>query len=172
VAFVVRPPAFVEATTGEPREVALANALGKARAVERRAAEIVLGVDTVVALGGRLYDKPVDEREAQATLRALSGATHTVVSGIALIGDDGERSGVASTAVTFRALDEATIDWYAATGEWRDRAGGYAIQGAGCALVAGISGDWTNVVGLPVSTFLDLNQSLIVGNNRFTAADP
>jgi septum formation protein len=75
--------------------------------------------------------------------------------------------------VTFRELDTATIDWYVATGEWRERAGGYAIQGAGCALVAAIDGDWTNVVGLPVATLLVLEPALLIGcNNTFTDFDP
>ena len=119
--------------------------------VARRDGEVVLGVDTVVALDGRIYGKPADEAQARATLEALSGATHTVFSGVALVGPSGEpRTAVAATAVSFRALDRATIDWYLATGEWRGRAGGYAIQGAGAALVLAIDGDWTNVIGLPV----------------------
>jgi septum formation protein len=82
------------------------------------------------------------------------------VSGVALVGS-AERVATCSTAVTFRELDAATVDWYVATGEWRERAGGYAIQGAGCALVAAIDGDWTNVVGLPVGTLLDLMPELL-----------
>ena len=172
VQFAVRPSAFPEATEGDPERVAQANALGKARAVARAQGEVVLGVDTVVALDGRLYDKPPDEARARETLRALAGATHTVVSGLALVGDGEPLTGTAATAVTFRALDAATIEWYLATGEWRERAGGYAIQGAGCALVEAIAGDWTNVVGLPVAKLLNLYPSLMVGNNRATPADP
>ena len=70
--------------------------------------------------------------------------------------ESGERTTVARTAVTFRELDDALMDWYVATGEWRGRAGGYAIQGRGAALVRGIRGDYLNVVGLPVATLLDL----------------
>jgi septum formation protein len=172
VAFVVRPSQFAEIEQGDPVEVAVANALGKARAVARAPGEVVLGVDTVVALGGRLYGKPASRDGARGTLSALSGATHTVVSGLALIDGDGERTASAATAVTFRALDEATVEWYLATGEWRERAGAYAIQGAGCALVARIDGDHANVIGLPVGTLLALAPALLDRcNNRFAAPD-
>ena len=155
VRFEVREPAFEETEAGDPQAVALANALGKAHSVARRDGEAVLGVDTVVALDGHLYGKPADEARARTTLETLSGATHTVFSAIALLRED-ERSTVAATAVTFRVLDAATVDWYLATGEWRDRAGGYAIQGAGAALVAALDGDHTNVIGLPLAALLSL----------------
>ena len=170
VRFEVREPRFEEVEEGDPALAALANARGKARSVAREGDEIVLGVDTVVALGGAIFGKPADDAQARATLRALSGATHLVLSGVALVGADGERSALASTAVTFRALDEATIDWYVATGEWRERAGGYAIQGAGAALARSLAGDHTNVIGLPVATLLDLWPELC--NNATSAADP
>ena len=173
VEFVVRPSAFAEAERGVPEQLALGNALGKALAVARADGEVVLGVDTVVALGGAIHGKPRDAAAARATLRALSGATHVVVSGLALVGlDDAPRLAASVTEVTFRSLDEPTIDWYLASGEWRERAGGYAIQGAGCALVESISGDWTNVVGLPVGALLDLHPALLVArNNRLKAPD-
>ncbi len=170
IRFEVRPPAFAEAEAGSAEDVALGNALGKARAVARAAGEVVLGVDTVVALDGRLYGKPRDEAQARATLAALSGATHTVVSGLALVGLEREpRAATAATAVRFRALDAATIEWYVAGGEWRERAGGYAIQGAGCALVASIDGDPTNVIGLPVGVLLALYPDLLGGSARSCA---
>ena len=173
VQFVVRPSAFAEAERGVPEELAAGNALGKALAVARADGEVVLGVDTVVALGGAIHGKPRDAAAARVTLRALSGATHVVVSGLALVGlDDAPRLAAAVTEVTFRPLDEPTIDWYLASGEWRERAGGYAIQGAGCALVESISGDWTNVVGLPVGALLDLHPALLAArNNRLIASD-
>jgi septum formation protein len=111
-------------------------------------------VDTVVALDGRIYGKPGDAAQARAGLAALSGRTHTVFSGIVL----GRRHAVAATQVTFRRLEDL-IEWYVGTGEWRDRAGGYAIQGRGAALVRGIEGDYANVVGLPVAALLDLMES-------------
>jgi septum formation protein len=173
VNFAVRPAAFAEVDVGAGEQVAKANALGKALAVRRAAGEVVLGVDTVVSLAGRLHGKPRTAAAARETLRALSGATHAVVSGLALVGlDDSPRLGACVTEVTFRSLAGPTIEWYLASGEWRERAGGYAIQGAGCALVESISGDWTNVVGLPVGTLLDLHPALLAaGNNRFGAPD-
>jgi septum formation protein len=171
VVFEVRVPSFEERETGEAEAVALHNALGKANAVERAANEVVLGVDTVVSLDGRLYGKAADAATARETLTALSGRTHTVISAIALLGLGATtRSSSCATEVSFHALQSATIDWYLASGEWRERAGAYAIQGAGAALVARISGDWTNVVGLPVGTLLRLHPALLSGrNNRFTA---
>ncbi|MGN6371728.1 MAG: Maf family protein [Solirubrobacteraceae bacterium] len=162
VAFEVRPTGVAEIEVGDPREVALENARRKARAAHRPgAAELVLGVDTVVELGGRIYGKPADERAARATLAALGGRTHTVLSGVALLDDERERCAVAATRVRFRELDERLLDWYLSTEEWRERAGGYAIQGAGAALVQEIEGDYENVVGLPVATLLDLRPDLL-----------
>jgi septum formation protein len=173
VRFALRPSDFAEIEEGQADEVATANALGKARAAAREDGEVVLGVDTVVSLGGRLYGKPADVDEARATLRALSAQTHTVVSAVALVGDGPPSVASAATAVRFRRLDEETVEWYLAGGEWRERAGGYAIQGAGCALVAAIDGDWTNVVGLPVATLLALAPGLLRScNDLFNARDP
>ena len=151
VSFVVRPSASEELSEGDPHEVALENARRKASAVE---GDTVLGVDTLVALDGAIYGKPRDEEHARATLRTLAGRTHQVVSGIALM--PGERTAVALTDVSFREMDDTWIDWYVQTGEWRGRAGGYAIQGRGAALVREIRGDYLNVVGLPVAALLDL----------------
>jgi septum formation protein len=173
VAFTVRPADVAELEEGDPAQVAVENALRKARAVYARraisvdaagveaAATPVLGVDTVVALEGRIYGKPADERHARETLGALSGATHTVLSGVALIEAGQERTALAATQVAFRTLDEWLIDWYVTTGEWRERAGGYAIQGAGAVLVREVRGDYENVVGLPVATLLDLCPHLL-----------
>jgi septum formation protein len=162
VAFTVRPAAVDELDRGDPGEVALENALRKARAVWRPdAREIVLGCDTLVALDGAIYGKPADETTARATLRALSGATHEVVSGLALLQADEERTAVVQTKVAFRTLDEGMLDWYLATGEWRGRAGGYAIQGAGAALVRSVEGDYENVVGLPLASLLDMHPALL-----------
>jgi septum formation protein len=166
VAFEVREPHFEEVTLGEGEQVALANALGKARSVARAEHEVVLGVDTVVTLGGRLYGKPADAGEARATLAALAGRTHAVISAVALVGlDAAPQTTVARTAVRFRDFDDATLDWYLARGEWRERAGGYAIQGAGAALAASLEGDHTNVVGLPVPALLALWPALLAECN-------
>lgn len=157
VDFEVVVPDVEELTEGAPGAVVVENALRKARAV---AAPLVLGCDTEVVLDGRVYGKPRDEREAEAFLRALSGRRHQVVSGLALVEDGRETTATAWTGVAFRRLDDATLRWYLDGGEWRERAGGYAIQGRGAALVAGIDGDYLNVVGLPLATLLDLKPSL------------
>jgi septum formation protein len=163
VPFEVRPTHVPELERGDPAAVAAENALRKACAASRREQpEVVLGVDTLVALDGRIYGKPRDEHEARATMRALSGATHRVLSGVALLLPGGERrTAVAATAVTFRPLDEELIDWYVAAGEWRERSGGYAIQGKGSVLARAIEGDFQNVVGLPLAALLDLYPELL-----------
>jgi len=143
-----------ELTDGDPVEVAIENARRKALSIDATA--LVLGVDTVVVLDGMIYGKPADAHEARSTLSQLSGRVHEVVSGIAVVEGGETRTASATTRVTFRPLDPATLDWYLATEEWRERAGGYAIQGRGAALVAGIEGDYLNVVGLPVPTLLEL----------------
>jgi nucleoside triphosphate pyrophosphatase len=163
VEFSVQVPDVEELASGPPHELALENAYRKASAIAATGAVdgMVLGVDTVVALGARLYGKPADPDEARATLTALAGRRHAVVSGVCLIEDGRSRTAAAQTAVEFRALSEKLIDWYLASGEWRERAGGYAIQGRGAALVAAIDGDYLNVVGLPVATLLDLVPDLV-----------
>jgi len=168
VLFAVRPTAVEELDGGDPASVARENALRKARVARDQGitagagAETVLGCDTLVALDGAIYGKPADEDAARLTLLTLGSATHEVMSGLALLAPDGEeRVAIARTAVTFRAIDDALLDWYIATGEWRERAGGYAIQGAGAALVRSVRGDYENVVGLPVATLLDIYPELL-----------
>jgi septum formation protein len=143
-----------ELTEGDPVAVAVENARRKAQAV--RATAPVLGVDTVVVLDGFIYGKPADASEARETLSRLSGRVHEVVSGLAVVEEGKTRTASATTRVRFRDVDRATVEWYLATEEWRERAGGYAIQARGAALVAGIEGDYLNVVGLPVTALLEL----------------
>ncbi len=157
VDFRVAVPDVEELTDGDPREVALENARRKARAVE---GELVLAADTEVVLDGRVFGKPADAEEAAAFLSRLSGRTHEVISGIVLRTGGEERSRVATTRVRFRPLEQHDIDSYLASGEWRDRAGGYAIQGKGAALVTAIEGDYWNVVGLPVAALVELSAGL------------
>jgi septum formation protein len=106
--------------------------------------------------GWEIWGKPPNEDAARETLRRLSGRTHEVVSGLALVQAGDVRAATEITRVTFRELDAATIDWYLSTGEWEGRAGGYAIQGRGAVLVKRIEGDYLNVVGLPVAALLEL----------------
>jgi septum formation protein len=173
VSFTVRPSHVSELHVGEPEVLVRENALRKARAVHLPGArEAVLGCDTMVALDGVIYGKPADEDAARRALEALSGATHEVLSGLALLlpGEGGARAAaptartaLARTSVTFRTIEPQFLDWYLATGEWRERAGAYAIQGAGAALVRAVSGEYENVVGLPLATLLDLYPQLLEG---------
>lgn len=149
-----------ELAEGPPRELVVENALRKAAAV---AGDRVLAVDTTVALDRRTYGKPGDVAEAEATLRTLSGREHEVWSGIALREADRVATGAARTLVRFRDLAEEELAWYLASGEWRERAGGYAIQGRGAALVEAIEGDFWNVVGLPVAELMRLAPGLLTG---------
>jgi nucleoside triphosphate pyrophosphatase len=159
IEFTVQPAAVEELSAGEPHHVVVENARRKARAVE---GELVLACDTEVILDGHVFGKPADEVEARTFLGRLSGRTHDVYGGIVLRRGGAEQTGVCVTKVRFRALEAREIDAYVATGEWRERAGGYAIQGRGAALVRGIRGDYLNVVGLPVQALLDLLPGLVV----------
>lgn len=161
--YEVLPVDVDEIGVGPPIEVARANALAKAQAAARlRPDRTILGVDTIVVLDGEIIGKPPSETAAASTLRRLAGRTHEVVSGLALVGPANTHVVHEATEVTFRPLADAMIAAYVATGEWRERAGGYAIQGQGAALVLRIMGDYLNVVGLPVSVLLDLDLSLIL----------
>ena len=128
---------------------------------ERAPGATVLGVDTIVTLGGRIYGKPRDRSHARQTLEALAGHRHAVIGGICLIEADRVRTLAATTMVALRALDQPAISRYLDIGEWRDRAGAYAIQGRGALLVTGIEGDYLNVVGLPVAALAELAPGLL-----------
>jgi len=155
VDFTVAPTGVDEVAEGEPRAVAAENARRKALAAQ--APGLVLGADTLVAVGGDILGKPRDAAQAAEYVGRLAGRTHQVVGGIALARDGAiAAEAVEITDVTFRALTAAQIDAYVALGEWDGRAGGYAIQGRGAALVRRIDGDYLNVVGLPLAAFLDL----------------
>jgi len=133
------------------------HAQGKARSVAGIAGDRpVLGVDTEVVLDGRVYGKPGDEGEAEAMLDELSGQTHEVVSGLCLLTPAWEELRHAVTRVSFRALTPRELGLYVVSEEWRERAGGYAIQGLGAALVDRIDGDYLNVVGLPTALLVEL----------------
>ena len=145
-----------ELTRAEPVAEVERHAQGKARSVVGIAGERpVVGVDTEVVLGGRVYGKPADEGEAEAMLEALSGQTHEVVSGLCLLTAAWEELHHAVTRVSFRDLTPRELGLYVVSEEWRDRAGGYAIQGLGAALVERIEGDYLNVVGLPAALLVN-----------------
>jgi nucleoside triphosphate pyrophosphatase len=151
-------PQYDEELTGaDPVAEVERHAQGKARSMAGIAGDRpVLGVDTEVVLDGRVYGKPGDEAEAEAMLEELSGQTHEVVSGLCLLTPAWEELGHAVTRVSFRALTPRELGLYVVSEEWRERAGGYAIQGLGAALVERIDGDYLNVVGLPTTLLVRL----------------
>ena len=141
----------------DPVQLVREHALGKARSVARHAGErAVLGVDTSVWLDGSVYGKPANAADAERMLEQLSGKTHTVVSGLCLLTPGWEIVEHSSTQVTFRELTPRELAHNLAQGEWEGRAGGYAIQGRGAALVERIEGDYLNVVGLPAALLVKL----------------
>jgi septum formation protein len=134
----------------------LDRAAGKARSVPLLHGRPVLGVDTEVLLDGELLGKLATAEEAGRMLGALSGRTHDVVSGLCLRTEAWEELREETTRVTFRRLTEPELARYVETGEWEGRAGGYAVQGLGAALVARIDGDYLNVVGLPAAALIEV----------------
>jgi septum formation protein len=159
IPFEVRPANVEELTAGDPGIVAAENAMRKAMAVP---GDVVLGADTIVAIDEEILGKPRDPAEAREFLSRLRGRTHDVIGGVGVV-EHGEMAVLFHefTRVTFRQFDEALIDWYVGKGEWEGRAGGYAIQGAGAALVAQVEGDYLNVVGLPLARLLDIRPELL-----------
>ena len=159
IPFDVTAPSYVEhdPPDADPAELVRRHALGKAKSVAAGAGDRpVLGVDTTVALDGRIYSKPADAGDAERMLEELSGRTHAVVSGLALVTPGWDHVEDAATLVTFRALTPRDLAAYVASGEWKGRAGGYAIQGRGAALVERVEGDYLNVVGLPAAALVRL----------------
>jgi septum formation protein len=159
IPFDVVAPDYVEDDPPKANAVALVleHARGKARSVAAQAGDRpVLGVDTAVSLGGKIYGKPADETEAERMLEELAGETHVVVSGLCLVTPGWEVVEHDSTRVTFRELTPRELAHNLAHGEWEGRAGGYAIQGRGAALVEEIEGDYLNVVGLPAALLVRL----------------
>ena len=157
--FDVVAPRYEEHDPPDADPVALVreHAQGKARSVATEAGDRpVLGVDTTVVCGGRVYGKADGPEAAAEMLDALAGATHQVVSGLCLLTPAWEELHHEVTAVTFRPLTARDIGAYVTSGEWQNRAGAYAIQGLGAALVERIEGDYLNVVGLPAALLIRL----------------
>jgi septum formation protein len=121
-----------------------------------RPGELVIAADTTVDLAGEIFGKPDDDDDARRMLRRLSGRGHEVHTGIALAVHGRLVSTVETTVVSMATLSEAQIDWYLATGEPADKAGGYAVQGIGGIFVTSVAGSVSNVVGLPLSVVVDL----------------
>lgn len=175
VEFEVEEPRVTEMEDGEPGEIVLENARWKAASIAAVQAPgtLVIAGDTEVVLDGAVLGQPEAEAEAREHLERLSGREHEVLGAVALMGPEADeqerpraRSGVASTRVRFRDLDERLLDVYLASGEWQGRAGSYAIQGLGAALVEKVTGDVANVIGLPVGLLLELAPELVPGRGQ------
>jgi len=155
VEFTVVPSEIEERMDGAPTgETVAALAMAKARAVAGRTGRgVVLGADTVVVIDGVALGKPGDAEEARAMLRRLRGRAHEVITGVAVVeaGSGRAESTAVATRVVMADVGDDAIDAYVASGEPFDKAGGYAIQGGGGALVAGFVGSYSNVVGLPLA---------------------
>jgi septum formation protein len=160
------PFEVVEPRYREVGDDPLEHAVGKARSVEG-GERPVLGVDTVVVCDGRVLGKPASAAEAEQMLELLGGWTHEVVSGLCLRTLGWEEAQTETTRVEFRPLTPRDLGAYVASGEWEGRAGGYAIQGRGAALVRRIEGDFLNVVGLPAALLVELLATRFPGTYRF-----
>jgi septum formation protein len=170
VPFRVVVPVVEEASTGEPESVATQNSVTKALTCTNqcRDGELVMGVDTIVVLDDRIFGKPTSESGARDMLNLLRGRAHTVTSGLTLVIDRDVHTIAAHTEVVFREFGNDELEEYLATGEWQGRAGGYAIQGAGAGLVKEVSGDFQNVVGLPVAALLELLTRMGMRSRAYT----
>lgn len=156
VEFTVISSSFSETDKKDGIETAVENAFGKAFSVyEQNKDAVVLGADTVVILNGKILGKPKDEQDAFNTLKTLSGKTHYVVTGYAIISENFIEKGYEKTAVTFNKLSDKLITEYVNTGLPLDKAGSYGIQD-GFNLVKNYDGSFTNIVGLPVEKILPL----------------
>jgi septum formation protein len=189
VEFEVVVPGVEELSAGDPETLVVENARRKAWAVSRaggavggpapeeasaiaggggspaatgpaRQSTYVIACDTDVVLDGEVLGKPADERDARRYLDRLSGRAHEVMSGLVVLADGEERSGLERTTVVFKDLGEREKERYVAFGEWRGRSGGYAVQTLGSSLVERLEGSVSNVVGLPVGLLADLAPEL------------
>ena len=147
-----------------PAETAAVHAREKAHDVAARAGfgrdAAVLGADTVVIVDDRVLGKPADRDEARQMLDTLRGRRHVVATAVCLVTPASEHAFVDEAGVVFRDVTPDQIDWYLGQGEWRERAGAYAVQGSGASLIARVEGDFSTVVGLPLGRLLDLLESL------------
>jgi septum formation protein len=163
VEFEVVVPGVEELEDGDPEFLVVENARRKARAVAAPVGALVIACDTDVVLDGEVLGKPADAAEARGYLERMSGRGHTVISGLVILADGEERSGLERTEVVFKQLSEAEKQRYVRFGEWRGRSGGYAIQTLGSTLVERVEGSVSNVVGLPVGLLVELAPELLGG---------
>jgi septum formation protein len=150
--FVVVPSRVDEMETGAPATRAVEAARAKARTVGRAERGVIIGADTIVVVDDEILGKPETRHQAEAMLRRLSGRTHSVLTGLCVWNTETEEEHThcEETQVTFRSLDAEEIEAYLDTGEYRDKAGAYAIQGMAAKFISGIHGDYTNVMGFPL----------------------
>ena len=161
LSYVVEPAGVDETVPDDwgPERLVTHLAEAKARAVAgRRPAALVLGADTVVVRRGRILGKPRDRAQAARMLEALAGRTHFVYTGLCLVPPAGAEpvTDFQITEVTFSPMSEEERTWYLEIGEWEGKAGGYAVQGLGAVFILGVTGSYSNVVGLPLETFYRL----------------
>jgi septum formation protein len=149
------------AVGGTAPEEALATGRGGGSPAATGPARLVVACDTDVILDGKALGKPGDVIEAREYLDRMSGRPHVVMSGLVVLADGGERSGLERTTVVFRELSDAEKERYVEFGEWRGRSGGYAIQTLGSTLVERVEGSVSNVIGLPVGLLADLAPELL-----------
>jgi len=145
---------------GTTPEDALATGGGGGSPAATGPARLIVACDTDVVLDGTALGKPADEREAREYLDRMSGRAHTVMSGLVVLVDGEERSGLEKSTVVFKELSDAEKERYVRFGEWEGRSGGYAIQTLGSTLVARLEGSVSNVVGLPVGLLFELAPEL------------
>lgn len=166
----VDPADIDETPEKSERPAQLAKRLAHTKTVtvaNRHAGAWVLGADTVVACGYRSLPKPSDEEEARACLRMLSGRRHRVHGGVSLVDPAGKlHERCVNTIVTFKRLERDEIDDYVLSGEWRGKAGGYAIQGLAARFVRAVNGSYSNVVGLPLFETYNMLRGLGCGHLR------
>jgi septum formation protein len=156
--FEIVVPGIAELSGGDPEHEVVENARLKARAVERDG--VVVACDTDVVLGGKALGKPADGADALSYLDRMAGRAHTVMSGLAVVVDGEERTGLERTSVVFKSLSDEEKERYVRFGEWEGRSGGYAIQTLGSTLVERVEGSVSNVVGLPVGLLFELAPEL------------
>jgi septum formation protein len=130
--------------------------VGPAKAGHYSDDAIVIGADTAVVVDGAILGKPIDDADAAEMLRRLSGRTHEVLTGVSVRRGERELSCVETTRVEFAPLSHGDIAWYVSSGEGRDKAGAYAIQGLAARFISRIDGSYSNVVGLPIAALAEL----------------
>lgn len=151
-----------------PRQLALRLAVGKGQAARSKLpSDFILSADTVVAVGRRILPKAETEAEVRACLELLSGRSHDVLTGVAVLAPDGRlASRVVESRVSFKRLSHAEFEGYVASGEWKGKAGGYGIQGIAASLIIEISGSYSSIVGLPLYETAALLEGLGYPVNR------